>query len=379
MLGLLTRDRTSVVGVDLGTCSLRAVQLLAGGSGWGSHHWVNIETEPATADPPPMDHAAHLQLAFGPGTFTGDRTALLLSPPDVEFRLLDVPAALMGKSSAELRNALQFELDRQLPWPAAESEVAAWPVKPDASGNASTMVAAARTSSVRQRLDVLDGQGFRCLHADIVPNAMIRVGSPPRGEENNEYESPIWGVLDIGFRSARFYLIHADRPVYARVVSGGGKEVTEQLAEALHVDFRIAEQYKRIYGIHKSDRGFRSVGGGLTRINEDQLPAVLYAILRPMIEDMVQDIERSFHFALGQLPGVAAGVIYMVGGGARLAGLTDVLSDHLGVPVLLPDPESVLSTAGSTAGNGGHSACTPADFTVLAPCVGLAMMGEGGS
>ena len=81
----------------------------------------------------------------------------------------------MGKSSAELRNALQFELDRQLPWPAAESEVAAWPVKPDASGNASTMVAAARTSSVRQRLDVLDGQRMHLKFQVEQQNALLEL------------------------------------------------------------------------------------------------------------------------------------------------------------------------------------------------------------
>jgi len=376
---VLSRTNTSVIGVDFGACSVRAVQLSRHGERWRLHHWVNIESEPTGAEPPAIDYREQVRMAFGPATFTGKRTALVLSPPSVEFRLIDAPAVLMGKPNAELRAALQLELDRHMPWPAAESEVAAWPIKPDACGTTCTMVVAARTASVEQWLDVLESQQLGCVRADVVPNAIIRVCPRPGDAERPEGETGVWGVLDIGFGSARFYLIHADRPVYARVLRGGGRELTETIAEALHVDFRIAEQYKRIYGIRKGERGFRSVAGGLTRIDEEQLPAVLYAVLRSTIEAMARDMERSFQFALGQLPGTTAGPVYLIGGGARLGGLADALSAELGVPVLLPDPKRTLDTASTQPGGGEHPACTPGHFPALAACAGLAMMGEDGS
>ena len=293
VLGLLTRTKTSVIGVDFGTSSLRAVQLRDTGDGWQVHHWVNVESEPTTPDPPAFDHRAQIQLAFGPATFSGRRTALVLSPPDVEYRLIDVPSALIDKPSAELRTALQFEFDRQMPWPAAESEIAAWPIKAGATGNTNAMVVAARTSIIEGRLEALEGQQLECRRVDIVPNAVIHVCSPPGDPGASESKDLLWGVLDIGFRSARLYLIHAGRPVYARVLRGGGRELTQVLAAALHIDFRIAEQYKRIYGIRKTDRGFRSVVGGLARIGEEQLPDVLYAILRSTLEEMASDIARA--------------------------------------------------------------------------------------
>jgi len=379
VLGLMTRTTTSLIGVDFGTCSLRAVQLKRKGDGWHIHHFVNVETEPTTPEPPDLDYQAQMQLAFGPATFTGNRTALVLSPPDVEYQLLDVPSALIDKPPAELRSALGFELDRQMPWPAAESEIAAWPVKPGQTGNTKAMVVAARISSVQRWLSLLESQQLACLHADVVPNAMIHVCSPQLDAATSPPDSTLWGIIDIGFQSARLYLINAGRPVYARVVRGGGRELTETLAAALHVDFRIAEQYKRIYGIRKSDRGFRSVAGGLTRIDEQQLPAVLYAIVRRTLEEMAKEIERSCQFALGQLPGVSAGPIFLIGGGARLGGLLDILSDHLGVPVSLPDPVPALATAPADGSGKGSPACNRANFPVLAACAGLAMTQEDAS
>src|SRR5678809_780862 len=103
---------------------------------------------------------------------------------------------VLAKPSHELRAALQFELDRQMPWPAAESEVAAWSVS---SSSTSAMVVAARSSSIQQFLDILTPQHFECMRAELVPNAIIRACAPSQGT-SAESNSPIWGAVDIGFR-----------------------------------------------------------------------------------------------------------------------------------------------------------------------------------
>jgi len=374
VLQSLTRKRTSLIGVDFGSCSLRAAQLRGTADGWCVHHWVNIEIEPTTPDPPALEYEKELGLAFGPGTFSGRRAGLLLSPPDVDYKLLELPAAVLEKSPAEVKSALQFELERQLPWPATESEIAAWPIRPGGKGSANAMVAAARTSTVQRWLDTLDTKGLECLRADIVPNAMTRVCAPASGTGTAQSGTAMWGVLDIGFLSCRVYLIYGDRPVYARVLRGGGRELSETLAGALHTDFAVAEQYKRIYGIRRTDRGVRSMAGELARISEDELPAVLYAILRPAIEAMAKDVERACRFALGQFPEATVGPIYLIGGGARLGGLVEALSAHLGITVSLPDPERALGGGGLHNRGTDHPLCSPANYPVLAPCVGLAMM-----
>jgi type IV pilus assembly protein PilM len=362
-----------MIGIDWGACSLRAVQLHQTASGWRIHHWVNIESEPETAEPPPPDYEKELHLAFGPGTFTGQQIGLLLSPPQVDLQLIDVPEAVLELPPAQMREALQIELDRHLPWPSNTCEIAAWPVGPASGGRCSAMVTATRTSEIQQRLDTLETAGLEALRADIVPNAIIELCPGRAASSTQETESTVWSVVDIGFEGARLYLAHDDRVVYARNISGGGRDITKTLSDALKVEFAVAERYKRVYGIEQTDRGFRSVTGGLAQISEESLPGVLFAIVRPTLDVMIKEIERAYRFALGKIPGSSPGPLWLVGGGARLKGLTAVLGNGLGVPVACPDPEHVLVPRPAS---GNHPALTDANCPVLAGCIGLAMMGD---
>lgn len=371
MIALWTRQKASLVALDVGTCSLRAVQLVRKTDGYHVYHWLNVETDPTSPDPPPVDVAGHLKVAFGPGAFKGRKVGLALAPPDVEYRLLDVPATLMTRKAGELREALQVELDRQLPWPAAESEVSAWPVLPAINGMVSTMVAAARTQAVQKYLDVLEARRLECRLADVVPNALgrLRAAQPAASHGENQ----VWGVLDMGFKACRLYLMLGDSPVYARVLRAGGRELTETLARALRVEFSVAEQYKRLYGIKPTDRGVRSVVGGLGRVNEEALPGMLHAILAKTLETLAADIERSFRFVLDRHNPSGMGLLYLVGGGARLRGLPQVLGQALGIEVRHFNPTDALRNAQLDASGRLHPACSPQNYPVLAACVGLAM------
>lgn len=376
MVGLLLGQRTSLIGMDFGACSVRAVQLQRAKGGWRIHHWVNIEHEPTSAQQPLPDYESELRLAFGPGTFTGSRAALVLSPPDVEYKLLEVPPAVLARTGDELKAALAFELERVMPWSPDDLEIAAWPVDPHGGTGGNAMIVGARSSSVQSLLSVLATQDLDCAHAEIVPNAMLPVCRGQLNILDDPTRSPLWAVLDLGYRSCRLYIMHDDQLIFARVLRAGGRELTETLARELHVEFRIAEQYKRIYGIRQTDRGFRSLVGGLSRISEDALPSVVYAILRPTLDALISEIERSYRFALGRLPtNVPNGPMFLIGGGARLQGLAEVLSSRLGLQVCLPDPRGAL-VGKSAAPLGGHPACNAMNFPVLAPCIGLAMLEE---
>lgn len=370
---MLNRSRMSAIALDFGACSLRGVQLRREDRSWCVHHWLNLETDPRSAEPEPLDYAARMQGSLGPGGFSQHKTRMLIGPPDVEYKMLELPPAVLNQSSEGLRTTLEYELEGQLPWQLEESELATWPIHPKAETRTNAMIVSAHRASIQRHLDVLDELKLECVSAEILPTATASLASSIPGQEG---ELPLWGVLDIGFRSCRLYLMHGARPVYARVVQGGGRQLTERLAEALHVDFHVAEQYKRIYGIQKTSRGFRSVVGGLSRLSEQALPGVLYAILRDKLEELCVDVERSCRFALGKVKGSVAGPILLVGGGARLKGLHEVLSDYLGIQVFLPDSDFFHASGIDlnnvrVEGDRGRAA-----LAAMAPCLALALAEE---
>lgn len=374
MRALMTREATTVIGVDFGACSLRAVQLRGSGSSWRVHHWLNLETEPTSPEPIPPHTVDRVKMGFGPGTFAGRSYVFNLSPPTVDFQRLDVPPTILEQGEAPLRTALQIELDRQSPWSIAEAEVAVWPVRDDTAGKVPAVVVTAHRRTLEDRLAMFTEHGLTCIRADILPHGFRHLA--PAALSDAPAGQMLWAVLDIGFSSSRLYLIHDGRVVYARRLKGGGCELTETLAKTLKVNFAMAEKYKRIYGIAPTDRGFRSMLGGLSRITEAELPGVLYAILRPTIEAVQYEIERSYRFALGQFPGTVAGPLVLTGGGARLQGLVDVLGSALGVPVGLPEPGTMFDLAGGATDGGLHPALKPTHYAVLAPSMGLALNEE---
>lgn len=364
------KQKTSLVAVDFGSCSLRAVQLRKHNGGWGLAHWVNLEHELTAPDPTPPHGPGELHAVFGPGTFLGADTAMAMSPPDVEYQILDVPAVVLQQPAEQLRSALELALNQQMSWPAAEAEIAAWSIKPATSGKTSVIVAAARRSVLNERLDRLGSQRLLCRRADIAPNAFIHL----LAKSTDHADTSVWGVLDLGFHSSRLYLMQGDRPVYARVLRQGGKELTETLVGSLHLDFATAERYKRTFGIRKTaGRGFRSGLGGLANISQEQMPGVLYAILAPAIEALAHDIERSYQFVLTQFADCSAGTLYLVGGGARLTGLIEALGPHLGVSIRLPEAGALITCCPDWREDPRHPALKPEQFCVLASCIGLTL------
>lgn len=334
---------------------------------------MNVESVPHSSEPDPVDHEGHLRGSFGLGGFSQQKTRLLLSPPDVEYKMLELPSAVLRQTSDALCTTLDFELEGQLPWALSESEVASWAINPKAETRTNAMIVSAHRQRIQNQLKLLDQLSLECLSAEILPAAASNFTPPSSPQEG---ETPLWGVLDIGFKSCRLYLMHGSRPVYARVLQGGGRQLSEWLAEALHVEFPIAEQYKRIYGIRKTNRGFRSVVGGLSRLSEQSLPCVLYAILRDKIEGLCIDIERSCRFALGKVDASGAGPILLVGGGARLKGLAEVLSDNLGIPVFLPGSEFFRASGIRLPDARPDDDAERSMLAAMTPCIALAMVEE---
>ena len=145
---------------------------------------------------------------------------------------------------------------------------------------------------------------------------------------------------------------------------GAGREITETLARELHVDFKVAEQYKRIYGIRETQRGFRSLVTGLSKLSEEALPGVLYAILRPVLDSLITEARplvpvcnrkaaRNSRGGAcgGGRPASMNGPLYLIGGGARLQGLREVLEMRLNIPVSTPQPQAVAGLCPFSPGN----------------------------
>jgi len=100
----------------------------------------------------------------------------------------------------------------------------------------------------------------------------------------------------------------------------GGEEFTDSLRRAMQISAEDAETLK------------------LTGVLQGKNGSDVEALLRPAAESLAEDVQRtlSLYGAIASEDGIRN--IYLTGGGAKVAGLTTVMHERLGVPVQLAEP-----------------------------------------
>jgi Tfp pilus assembly PilM family ATPase len=223
-------------------------------------------------------------------------------------------------------------------------------------------VAAPRTRIVETTESLARGR-LECEWVEPAALALVRACRATAQSDQGE----IWGVLDLGYSACRLYLAAEATPVFARHVRGSGHAWTELIARELRIEYGLAEHYKRKCGIGSGPRGSRSLASVVACLDESALPGVLSAVLKGPLTDLVADVEKAFCFVMEQYPRRQAGGLVLVGGGSRMPGLPDFITDLLGVRTVQAGAQQVLNIPGS------HPMSRPDVFSVMAGCVGLAL------
>jgi len=99
-----------------------------------------------------------------------------------------------------------------------------------------------------------------------------------------------------------------------------------------------AESIKKKYGI---------LGSGDSKILEDKITsAQLVSLLRPNLEKLVTEVERSFAYYREKEQGAPVELLLLLGGGSNLKNLTKNLSESLRIPVQLGNPVTAFPSSG---------------------------------
>jgi len=359
---LLAR-RKSLVAIEQGTWSYRAVQLIRSPAGLRLGHWMLIERKmSAGGQDPSAEAAAQTALAAGLRQFDGRRIGVVVGT-GADYCLLQAPPAIWSQPSGQILEALRWEVGRQLSWPVEEAELGAWPLATPMSGGNNTMAVAARRADLVAMIETLEQQGFRCEWAEPAATALVRACAASAGCRDGE----IWGILELGASASHIHLVVDSSVVYARAVRGSGRSWTQAIASELHIEPLLAEQYKRRFGIGRAGRGCRTLMGGLELPGEEALPGVIMSVLKPALTDLLCDVERAYRFVMEQYPRHTAAALVLVGGGSRLPNLTQWFAKSLGIRVVQASAEGTLSVDAT------HPLASPGTYSVLAGAIGLAL------
>ncbi|MBN3039105.1 MAG: type IV pilus assembly protein PilM [Candidatus Omnitrophica bacterium] len=144
-------------------------------------------------------------------------------------------------------------------------------------------------------------------------------------------------ILDIGHSLSELFIFQKGKAAFSRKLPVAAREFTKAMTQVLaselgkiQLNFAQAEKIKRKYGIPES---------ATSQVLEGKLTSMqLLSLLRPNVEKLIEEIERSFDFYRESEQGIKVERLILLGGGSDLKGLAKQLNENLGIPVELGNP-----------------------------------------
>ena len=325
-------SRNSAITFDVGTAGIRAYQVTSRAGHLLNRESMLVELPPSRSegnDAPPTPDYSRLARMVGQGSFLGSEIALVLSPPDVGFCTLRIPKKALDQPEQRLRQALAWEVAREIRAEAQELEVRYWRLPPGHHQGMNVMAVALPTKQAYDWYELFKREGLYLRRIDVAPCALVHLASRMWAPDEND----LWGVLDLGFRRSTLTVVLGRVPVYIRSLAVSSDAWTRRLVDGFEVSRSGAEQIKRAHGIRQSSRGIRPALDNRSLLDAQDTPAVIFGLLREPIDDLVHQISKCFGYVMQSYSEVVATRLMLTGGGANLIGLTDYLELQLDMPV----------------------------------------------
>lgn len=350
---------TRVVGLDIGSFAVRAVELTLSGGGATLERFAQV-TLPigAVRDGEVVDAAtvsATVRRLWSEGGFKSKRVVIGVANQRVIVRLAEMPTM----SESDLQASLQYEAQELIPIPVDDAildfQILDDVVTSDGDPRMRVLLAAAQRDMVRSHLAAVEGAGLRADVVDVVPFSLVRALSS--ASNPFEFEGGAEAIVCIGGGITNVVVHEQGVPRFVRVLLVGGDDITEAISRELDVPADQAEALKRQADITSPDPGVARAG----------------QVVRDRLAPLVEEVRGSIDYYLAQSQSSTIDRILVTGGGSRMAGLMERLQAQLGANV-----EPARPLAGLQIGKGvGLSEGQLAEIeSLLTVPVGLALAGE---
>ncbi len=365
---LSMKKGTTSVGVDIGTTTIKVVEI--------ANVHGNIEITSMASGKTPIDAVKEGSVVDTNAVTdavrklwreTGIRNrnvACGIAGQDVIVR----PVAFPHMPYDELREAIKWEADKYLPFPTEDAMIDVVMPDPttllnDNTSDVEVMLVAALKSKVESYANSLEMAGLNPISIDIQPFCMMRA----YGLEGSD-ESGSIAYIDIGGGTTDLVICNGEHLRMTRIVQIGGNHFTDIVMSTMGLTQSAAEKMK-IEELHivPSTADYDSVADASRR--------ALLEGAYDVAKGLCLECKRSITYHDAQLQGKAEGLyvkeIILAGGGSKLKGLAEMLSDMTGLPVSFGDPYTVVRPSSALMNKVDVQGLAP----TMSVAVGLALRG----
>jgi len=312
------RTNKSMVGVDIGSSSVKAVELQGKN---GDFQLVSLGYESLEPDSVVDGQIMELNSVsnaisniFNEHKIKTNRVAAGVNGHSVIVKNIILPQM----SSAELQESFAWHAEEHIPFDIADVTLD-YHVTGTTDDAIHVLMAACKRDKVANLKQAIQLAGKQPAIIDVDAFALQNCYELNYDPQPNE----VVALLNIGASTTNINILNGNRSVFTRDATFGGNQYTSLLQKELGVTFEHAEQVKR--------------GMPLPEPVEDR---DIIPILETVSDILALEIQKTMDFyrATVEDGGVAVEKILVSGGGSKLAGLIDFLAKQFEMPVEIFDP-----------------------------------------
>ena len=319
-----------VIGLDIGSTSVRLIQLSRHGSGYRIDHFA-IEPlgEGVVIDKAVQDVEAISNAISNAVRTSGTRAkfcAIAVSGSAVFTKTISLPANL---ADADIESQVQIEANQYVPYPLDEVSLD-FEVLGPSPRNADLidiLLAASKSENVESRQDAIDSAGLKVKVVDVEAFAIANAFELIRKRDGVKHSEAV-SFFDIGYDTTTLLVIKGGRVIYTRNHSFGGHQLLE---EAMRRYDMTAEQASFFERDEEAPEDFEE------------------EVLEPFQLNIVHQISRALQFFASSNEYSNISTIYLSGGVASLKGLAPMVQQELGMTTRIADPISGMDIAQNVA------------------------------
>jgi type IV pilus assembly protein PilM len=343
------RRAKSLVGLDIGSSAVKAVELKPSGKGY--------KVTAFGAEPVPPDSI--VDGAIIDGAAVADAIRRLFDSRGIKTK--DVAASLSGNAvivkkitlpimtEAELAESIYWEAEQYIPFDIQDVNLDYQIVDPGdaARGTMDVLLVAAKKEKIADYTGVISQAGRAAVIVDVDAFALQNAYEVNYGIQPGQ----VVVLLNAGASATNINILTGDQSVFTRDISIGGNAYTEALQRELSLPFEQADELKRGVAVD-----------GVTF--EDARP-----VLRAVSENVMLEIQKTFDFFKATASSDRIDRIMVSGGASRAEGFTEMLTERFEAPVEAFDPFKRVIFDSKKAQGAAADAVAP----TAAVAVGLAL------
>ena len=316
----LFRKPKTVVGLDIGSSAVKAIELKSTGKG-------GFKVVAYAAEPVPPDTI--VDGAIVDGVAVADAIRRLFDTK--RFKAKDVVTSLSGNAvivkkialpvmtEAELDESIHWEAEQYIPFDIQDVNLdyQLLDAVPGDGGKQTmdVLLVAAKRDKIAEYTSVIGQSGRSAVVVDIDAFAVQNCF-----EVNYGLDPGITVLLNAGASGINVNIVAGDQSLFTRDISVGGNAYTDAVQREFGLSFDAAERAKK--------------GQPVDGVPFDDVRAVL----RTTSEAVVLEIQKTFDFFKATTAQDRIDRVVLCGGASRVEGLAELLAERFGAPVEFLDP-----------------------------------------